>query len=139
MRKPQKVVIALAALLVLMFVSSFFCGSILQFETDRFARIESSDSILFVVRGTCPCPLTVEGPFPKWSDATRAKFKLTNAAQFGQPTEYNLGDDFTVQYGALEFGHISIDPINKTAVLTGKYTSNYQSSRVMGKFPLTKD
>jgi hypothetical protein len=137
MQKPQKVASALAVLLVLIFVSSFFCGSILQFETDRFARIESSDSILFVVRGICPCPLTVEGPFPKWSDATRAKFKSTNAVQLGQPAEYNLGHDFTVQYGALESGQISIDPINKTAVLTGKYTREYQSSRVMGKFPIT--
>jgi hypothetical protein len=139
MQKPQKVAIGVVATLgVLAVISTFFCGtSFLQIETERFASIEPGGSILFVVRGFCACPLTAEGPFPTWSDSMRAKFNSIDSIQTSRPVEYTLGSDFASEYGALESGHISIDPLTKTVVLSGKYTSGYKWNRVIGKFPIT--
>jgi hypothetical protein len=128
---------AVATLSVLVVLCPFFSGiSFLQIEAERFARIEPGGSILFVVRGFCACPLTAEGPFPTWSHSMRAKFNSIDSVQTSRPVEYTLGSDFASEYGELESGHISIDPLTKTAVVSGKYASGYTWNRVIGKFPI---
>jgi hypothetical protein len=135
-----KTVIIYASLFAFLSIpaSFFFCGSsFLQFETKRFAKFESDGSILFVVKGFHACPLTPEGPFPEWSNTMRAYFNSPSSLRNANSGEFNLGSDFSSQYGALKSGHISIDRSTNSIVLSGEYSDSYNWSRAIGKFPIS--
>ncbi|MFZ1613310.1 MAG: hypothetical protein WAT51_04000 [Holophaga sp.] len=138
MRKARNVFIG-AAIAILGLVALSVLGAAFEWafvETDRFAEPQADGSILFAVNGFVACPLTVDGPFPRWNNNMTAIFNRGVVFSPRQDATYHLSKDFTAQYGMLTSGEMTISPEKNEINLVVSYAGEYQWNRVRGKFPI---
>jgi hypothetical protein len=94
-----------------------------QVETKRFAKYDTvNNSMLFVVSGFRACPITVEGPFPRWTQAVKVLFRADNVLNGAATKTYTFDTDFSTQYNLATAGVVRIEPTSKTAFIDLRYT-----------------
>lgn len=129
----------LIAIVVLLAISPVVClCPCTQIETERFAELDESAKVIrFVVRGFRACPLTAEGPFPRWAKSATVSIAKTRwPLGEGQET-LHLGADFSVQFEAAESGTVEINRQQMQAAAALKYSRHFSWLDVVeGDFPL---
>jgi len=91
----------------------------------------------FVVSGFRACPLTAEGPFPTWVRSIKVSFGEGSPHSQGSKKTYELGKDFSTEFGVAEGGTIEVDRAAMKAHVALGYSQSYGWLDVVkGEFPL---
>ena len=117
----------------------FICSCV-NIETKRYAAINRSENSIYLeVSGFNSSPLTVEGPFPRWSNRLKVTIKKDREIPKTGKCVLSAGKDFSAQYNQVESGTIAVDRDNKKVDVKVKYVDSYWWNRVKGRFTITED
>jgi hypothetical protein len=137
-RLVQRTVLVAASIAGVFIASVIACMcSCTQVETNRFAEYDhTNNTMLFVVSGFRACPITVEGPFPRWTQAVKVLFRADNVLNGAATNTYTFDTDFSTQYDLTSAGVVRIEPTSMTASIDLRYTDQYVWKKVKGDFPV---
>ena len=131
------VIIAIAALLTLA-ISSFLLGGSIRIENRREARIDTTkNAVQCIISGYHPMLISVEGPFPRWSNDMYAT--LTEGRRLPSKGSIRLiyPDDFASRYDIVKAGSIIVDADKRLVTVDLQYVDGYSWCKVTGDFPIT--
>lgn len=97
---------------------------------------ENGDEILCVVAGYLPVPISVEGPYPHWSNSLHIKLKRALSLPLHEDAQLEYGKDFTVGYDGVQSGKILLDAKKMVLIVDVEFPPSYSWQKTRGTFPL---
>jgi len=117
-------------------VGGFFC-SCTRVRTEKFATVDNVKGIIWIVeRGFVACPLTPEGPFPRWSDDLQIQLTDATILSSSTPKTLEAGKDFSTLYNKVQAGKVTLDRNGRTVVVNVVYTQSYWWTRINGRYKI---
>jgi len=112
----------------------------LQIVDRKEARVDPVENTIHcVISGYYLLPVSVEGPFPHWSNDLLLTLKPGRRLPATGRQEFTLGQDFTVRYDMVKAGTILVDADRRVVTVEVQYVDDYWWCKVNGDFPLRRE